>query len=466
MTVKFADRVFETSTTQGTGTINLAGPAEGFRSFVEGVDTGAKVPYVIDDGEDWEIGLGTVTDGTPDTLSRDTVFASSNSNALVNWGPGTRNVRLAPVSSLLLQRDEKLNIVEGYVIGAGNATVQTATLAPAPLGLSAGMRVYYTPPASNTGALTLNLNGLGAKSIKMPDGSDPVANTLLSSGIYELVYNGTNFILIGASASDALKARGSAIASASTVNLGAADSDFVEISGTTAITSLGTSTARNHVWVKFQGALTLTHNATSLILPTGANIATAAGDIAEFVRISGGNWQCLSYIRASGKPVAATAATDLPAGTIIQTAYAESTANTSCSGSIPLDDTAPEITEGTEFLTRTFTPLKASSKLLITVRASFGGTSNNTDGAYSIFSTISGVSTCIDAGFLKGEQTGDDEVSFCSQVMVDALTTDARTFSVRAGRQSGAFILNTFATGTPIFGGKSKATITVQEIAQ
>jgi hypothetical protein len=38
-----------------------------------------------------------------------------------------------------------------------------------------------------------------------------------------------------------------------------------------------------------------------LILPTGANIQTAAGDIAEFVRISGGNWQCLNYRRSDGK---------------------------------------------------------------------------------------------------------------------------------------------------------------------
>lgn len=98
-----------------------------------------------------------------------------------------------------------------------------------------------------------------------------------------------------------LKAKGTSIASAGTTNIGAADSDFVSITGTTTITSLGSGTKYNHVWVQFDGALLLTHNATSLILPGGVNILTAAGDVAEFARVSGSNWKCLSYQRANGQ---------------------------------------------------------------------------------------------------------------------------------------------------------------------
>jgi hypothetical protein len=50
----------------------------------------------------------------------------------------------------------------------------------------------------------------------------------------------------------------------------------------------------------FSGALILTHNATSLILPTGANITTAAGDTAVFLSLGSGNWRCVEYMRASG----------------------------------------------------------------------------------------------------------------------------------------------------------------------
>jgi len=104
-----------------------------------------------------------------------------------------------------------------------------------------------------------------------------------------------------------MKQAGTAIASGATTNLGAADSDFVHITGTTTITSLGATTTRNHVWVEFDAALTLTHNGTSLILPTAANITTAAGDVAEFVRVSGSNWKCLNYYRYTGQPLLVTA---------------------------------------------------------------------------------------------------------------------------------------------------------------
>lgn len=97
--------------------------------------------------------------------------------------------------------------------------------------------------------------------------------------------------------------QGTSIASAATTNIGGADSDFIRVTGTTTITSLGAGTKHHHAWIKFTGILTLTHNATGLILPGSANIVTAAGDIAEFVRISGSDWQCIAYHRATGLPL-------------------------------------------------------------------------------------------------------------------------------------------------------------------
>lgn len=92
-------------------------------------------------------------------------------------------------------------------------------------------------------------------------------------------------------------------ASATTTDIGAAASDKVRITGTTTITGLGTVTAGTQRSVRFAAALTLTHNATSLILPGAANITTAANDTAEFVSLGSGNWLCVSYKRASGFPV-------------------------------------------------------------------------------------------------------------------------------------------------------------------
>ena len=88
------DRVKETSTTTGTGTFSLAGAVTGFETFVAGVGTTNTTYYcIVNAGTgEFEVGVGTVTDATPDTLSRDTVISSSNSDALVNFTSGTKDV--------------------------------------------------------------------------------------------------------------------------------------------------------------------------------------------------------------------------------------------------------------------------------------------------------------------------------------------------------------------------------------
>jgi hypothetical protein len=98
-------------------------------------------------------------------------------------------------------------------------------------------------------------------------------------------------------------AKGSDITSAGTINLGATTGNIVDVTGTTTITSLGTATAGISRLVRFTGALTLTHHATSLILLSGASITTAAGDIAAFSSLGSGNWHMVFYQRATGYPL-------------------------------------------------------------------------------------------------------------------------------------------------------------------
>ena len=86
------DRVKETSTTTGTGTLNLAGAVEGFETFVAGIGTGKTTFYAIFAGTQFEVGIGTVTDASPDTLSRTTVISSSNSDNLVDLAAGEKTV--------------------------------------------------------------------------------------------------------------------------------------------------------------------------------------------------------------------------------------------------------------------------------------------------------------------------------------------------------------------------------------
>jgi len=100
------------------------------------------------------------------------------------------------------------------------------------------------------------------------------------------------------------------LASAATVNIGAAASNIIIITGTTTITAFDTIAAGAIRLVKFAGALTLTYNSTSLILPGSASISTAAGDCAEFLSLGSGNWVCVSYSRATGYPISGFSASD------------------------------------------------------------------------------------------------------------------------------------------------------------
>ena len=94
MALVINDRVKETSITTGTGTLDLGGAVQDFETFVAGVGTTNTTYYcIINSGTgEFEVGIGTVTDATPDTLSRDTVISSSNSDALVNFTSGTKDV--------------------------------------------------------------------------------------------------------------------------------------------------------------------------------------------------------------------------------------------------------------------------------------------------------------------------------------------------------------------------------------
>jgi hypothetical protein len=89
MPLIIADRVRETSTTTGTGTLTLDGAVTGFRTFSSAIGDTNTCYYTITLGSDYEIGVGTVGAGT---LARTTILKSSNSNNAVNFGAGSKDV--------------------------------------------------------------------------------------------------------------------------------------------------------------------------------------------------------------------------------------------------------------------------------------------------------------------------------------------------------------------------------------
>jgi hypothetical protein len=124
MAFQIADRVKETTTTTGTGTLNLGGAVSQFQTFVAGIGNGNETYYSIEDptGTDWEVGIGTVTSGAPDTLSRDTVISSSNGGSLVNFGAGEKVVfSTQPASKTFILSSDNTAVISNI-----NASTLTA----------------------------------------------------------------------------------------------------------------------------------------------------------------------------------------------------------------------------------------------------------------------------------------------------------------------------------------------------
>jgi microcystin-dependent protein len=107
-----------------------------------------------------------------------------------------------------------------------------------------------------------------------------------------------------------LSHKGADIASAATTDIGAVEGSTHDITGTTSIVSFGTVRAGILKILQFDGVLTITHNATSLILKFGQNHLTTAGDILAFISEDSGNWREVWRNVAGGTVVPGTITID------------------------------------------------------------------------------------------------------------------------------------------------------------
>jgi hypothetical protein len=162
------DRVKETSTTNGTGTFDLGGAVSGFESFVTAIGNGNTTYYsIVNENGEFEVGLGTVTDAATDTLSRDTIISSSNSDAAVNFTEGTKNVFCTLPASKAVILDSSGNIVANN--GSNLTNLDADNLAS---GTLPDARFPATLPAVNGSALT-NLDADNLASGTLPDARFP-----------------------------------------------------------------------------------------------------------------------------------------------------------------------------------------------------------------------------------------------------------------------------------------------------
>ena len=286
---------------------------------------------------------------------------------------------------------------------------------------------------------------------------------------------------------------GADIASAGTTDIGAATGDFVDVTGTTTITSLGSAPkAGIKRTVRFRGALTLTYNATSLILPGAANITTADGDIAKFRALdTSGNWLCERYSGASGNTLVDSTAlvkgsgdatkklrlevdglttattrvwtvpdTDI-SGFVVQ--RVSTVVGTSATGTttIPLDNTTPQNTEGDEYMTLAITPKATGNKLVI--EAQFNG-SNSSSALWMTAGLFQDTTADALAVAFSSYQAGTIGCQINLRHIMAAGTTNATTFKLRVGANAGG--TTTFNGGGGVgalYNGKTSSYIMITE---
>jgi hypothetical protein len=172
MALQLRDRVLETASAPGTGTVTLLGASLGYQSFNTALTSGSTTYYTIADlgGANWEVGLGTFT--SPNQLVRNTVLSSSNSGSTVNFSTGTQNVFITYPSSQAIYEDASGNVSPLGTVASGVWNATAITTAYGGTGLTsytAGDLPYY---ATGTALSKLGIGTNGY--VLTSDGTAPV----------------------------------------------------------------------------------------------------------------------------------------------------------------------------------------------------------------------------------------------------------------------------------------------------
>jgi hypothetical protein len=240
MALVVKDRVKETTTSTGTGTITLAGAVGGFQSFSI-IGNGNSTYYAIVGATEWEVGVGTYTSsGT--TLSRDTVLESSNANALVNFSAGVKEVFVtypADKSSVTYTSVKTGAYTAGFSEGVLTNTTSSAFTVTLPASPFVGAQVVVVDTAGTWGTNNLTIGRNGATI----DGLSEDLICDISSISVQLIYTGSTWEVYsqtGSAGGTLVSVNGAQTLTNKTISY--ADNTLTGVVGTTATQTLTNKT--------------------------------------------------------------------------------------------------------------------------------------------------------------------------------------------------------------------------------
>ena len=196
------DRIQESTSTIGTGTLTLSGAVTGYRTFNASFTNGDVVYYTIDDGAgNWEVGYGTVGTGT---LTRTVVLESSNANALVSFASGVKRVFNTATAVSILNASTG-GTVNGALTVTGTTQVPTLTATADSAFTSTGALTVskgttgQQPGSPVTGMIRYNTTSnqfegyAGASPSWLPVGGSVISNdTTTATNLYPIFANATS----------------------------------------------------------------------------------------------------------------------------------------------------------------------------------------------------------------------------------------------------------------------------------
>jgi len=190
MALVLSDRIKETTTTTGTGTLTLGGAVTGFETFTANLSNSDTTYYCCTDNTDFEVGLGTFTSsGT--TLARTTILASSNSNNAVSWSSGTRTVfcTMPAAKSVFLDASGNLNLAADLSVGDDLTILGGLLDLKSNSGSPSQIKFYCESSNAHAQTLTAQVHSVGAtNTLTLPAGSN---STLVSETHTQTLTNKT-----------------------------------------------------------------------------------------------------------------------------------------------------------------------------------------------------------------------------------------------------------------------------------
>ena len=179
------------------------------------------------------------------------------------------------------------------------------------VGTVANANDTVTLPTAVAGRQCIVINN-GANTLQVFPDTDDVINSLAANAPITIIagsnrvfqsYSATNWEDIIDVGGMLLFQKGADVVSATALPV-ITDGNYFDVTGTNAIVSIDSLGVGSQITLQFDAALTLTHHATNLILPTGDDIVTAAGDHATLIEYASGDWRLMHYQRADGEPLA------------------------------------------------------------------------------------------------------------------------------------------------------------------